>query len=70
MHTHQFRHLAGCLILKKRRHLLTTVSDLLGRRSIETTRACYSRMDQVAASERFHEILAEYLEEDGRDAVD
>ena len=70
MHTHLFRHLAGYLILKKRPHELKTVSDLLGHRSLETTRAFYSGMDQVAASERFHKILSEYLEEDGRDPVD
>jgi integrase len=70
VHVHLLRALAGYLILKKRPHELKTVSDLLGHKSLQTTFAFYCAIDQVAASERYHEILSEYLAEDDRDAAD
>jgi integrase len=69
MHTHLFRHFANYLIMKKRPGELKTASDLLGHRSVKSL-ASYCAVDPLAASERFLEILSEYLAEDTRDAAD
>jgi integrase len=64
MTTHQFRHAAGALILKRRPGEYELVRQLLGHRSVETTINCYIGLDMIRASEIYTEIVMEHLDRD------
>ena len=64
MTTHQFRHAAGALILKRRPGEYELVRQLLGHRSVETTINCYIGLDMIQASEIYTDIVMEHLDRD------
>jgi integrase len=55
---HQFRHLAAELYLKEDPVGLGVVSQHLGHRKFDTTRAYYARPQTRVATQRYHEVLA------------
>jgi integrase len=55
---HQFRHLCAEIFLQTDPTGLGVVSQHLGHRKLETTRAYYAREQTRLATERYHEVLA------------
>ena len=55
---HQFRHLAAEIYLQEDPVGLGVVSQHLGHRKFDTTRAYYAREQTRVATQRYHEVLA------------
>jgi integrase len=64
MTTHQFRHAAGAIILKRYPGNYELVRQILGHRNVQTTIKCYIGLDSIQASEIFSKIVLEHLHED------
>jgi integrase len=58
MTPHQFRHVAGKIILDQMPGALSLVSDLLGHKSTEPARKFYGGLDQVRAARCYDKLLA------------
>lgn len=65
--THQFRHAAAALILKRQPGNYELVRRILGHKSLRTTINFYVGLESLTATERFGEIVDSYLdgEEEG-----
>lgn len=61
MTTHQFRHAAGAIILKRRPGEYELVRQLLGHKNIQTTMKAYIGLDSIHASEVFTGIISDMV---------
>jgi len=61
MTTHQFRHAAGAIILKKRPGEYELVRQLLGHKNIQTTMKAYIGLDSIHASEIFTGMISDMI---------
>jgi integrase len=59
---HQYRHAAAAMILKHRPGEYELVRQLLGHKSVETTRRFYLDLETTAASEIYTDILHRLVE--------
>ncbi|MBM6583072.1 site-specific integrase [Microvirga sp. BT689] len=64
--THQFRHAAAALILKREPGNYEFVRRILGHKSLKTTTKFYVSLESLTATERFGEIVDSHL--DGKEA--
>ena len=64
---HQFRHAAGAIILKLQPGNYLLVQQILGHRSVETTRKFYIGLENIQASEIFGEMIRNKLNIDPED---
>jgi integrase len=63
---HQFRHVAGAILLKRFHGNYELVRRVLGHRSIETTRRAYVGLETLEANELFGELVRENLRFEAR----
>jgi integrase len=68
--SHQFRHAAGALLLKKYPGNYELVRRVLGHRSIETTIKFYVGLENIQASELLAEVVREQLDRGNADQQD
>ena len=61
MTTHQFRHAAGAIILKRRPGEYELVRQLIGHKNIQTTMKAYIGLDSIHASEVFTGIISDMV---------
>jgi integrase len=61
MTTHQFRHAAGAIILKRRPGEYELVRQLLGHKNIQTTMKAYIGLDSIHASEVFTGMITDMI---------
>jgi integrase len=61
MTTHQFRHAAGAIILKRRPGEYELVRQLLGHKNIQTTMKAYIGLDSIHASEIFTGMISDMI---------
>jgi len=64
MTTHQFRHAAGAIVLRRRPGEYELVRRLLGHRNVQTTINAYIGLENIQASEIFSKIVMEHLDVD------
>jgi integrase len=64
MTVHQFRHAAGAIILQRRPGEYELVRQLLGHRSVQTTINAYVGLENIQASEIFHKIIMEHMDDE------
>ena len=60
---HQFRHAAGAIILQRHPGNYELVRRVLGHRNVQTTVNAYIGLESIQASEIFHEIVIDHLNE-------
>jgi integrase len=60
---HQFRHAAGAIILQRHPGNYELVRRVLGHRNVQTTVNAYIGLESIQASEIFHKILSDHLNE-------
>ena len=64
MTTHQFRHAAGAIVLRRRPGQYELVRRLLGHRNVQTTINAYIGLENIQASEIFSKIVMEHLDDE------
>jgi integrase len=67
---HQFRHAAGAIFLQKRPGEFELVRQLLGHRSITTTRRFYIALESFSATEAFGKLIEDELDKQTEEEID